>query len=445
MNLKTPPHSRDMERNILAMCMTNPRALDHACATLDPEDFYIGKHQSIFRTVLKMVQQNLDVNTVELEEQMRIDNVSDVDAVYLAEMFENCTYGAYKSACKVILEHSGRRKWINAAQTIIEEAYRDDAQLKEVSEKANKLCTAVCTGKKEISWVLMGKVFGEVFEWSSRAQDSKGVSGLPTGFSGLDVATTGAHPGDLWIVAARPGMGKSALAMKMLIEAGKRGDPCAMFNFEMPNLQSAMRALCMESSVSLSRVRGGLMSKNEMLSMGRGAEGIHEIPVYLDDTPGCNVYELAAKSRILMREVGLKMIVVDYLQLLSPTGNESRWIEMGIASRQLKMLARELGIPIIALSQLSRECEKRPDKRPVMSDLAESGNIERDADTILFVYRDFRYNKEANPNMAEIIIGKQRNGPCTTVPVGFEGDYTRFADLEPETDDHWTDQGDDEF
>ena len=357
---------------------------------------------------------------------------------YIGELVNNVATAAnVKHYVKILKDKAMLRTLISTAGRISTSCFDPDANAKQVVDKAEAeiftIADANIKNHPERLDVLMGKAFEEI----QKIHREGGItSGVPSGFHALDEMTTGFHPGELIIVAARPGMGKTSFALSMALNAAaraKRKVATAVFSLEMPKAQLIQRMLCSEARIDMHRLRSGKLGKRELNALAIGAGPLYEAPMYFDDTPGMNVMELRAKCRRIKAKDGLGLVMIDYLQLMNGVEkSENRQNEVAQISRSLKEIAKELEIPIIALSQLSRSVEQRTgDKKPQLSDLRESGSIEQDADCVLFIYRDWMYNKETTEqNVAEIIIGKQRNGPTGSVKLAFIKEFAAFENLD---------------
>jgi replicative DNA helicase len=406
---------------------------------LRPGDFYKDAHNSIFEAMLALFAEGQPVDTVTLRE--RLSTAGKLQRVggdeYLLGLTDTIpTIANIEAHAKIVLEKSVVRRVIHACHETSARGYGDYGSMEEYLDDAERAIFEVAKERLKSGYEHINEVVLRTFEEITAAAERKEhITGLPTGFRHLDWYTAGFHPGDLVICAGRPGMGKTAFAMNIAINACRaRQAPVAVFSLEMPKEQLARRLLCSEAGVDGNKLRTGRLSRDDWAPLTKAAGELSDLPVWMDDTPGLTLMELRAKARRLKADKGLELIVVDYLQLMrSGMKSESREQEISEISRSLKGLAKELALPVLALSQLNRGVETRgnKDKRPQLSDLRESGAIEQDADTILFIYRDEVYNPESTEKgVAEIIIGKQRAGPTGTVKCLFRREFTRFENLD---------------
>ena len=436
---RVPPHDLNAEMAVLGGVLLENEALNDVTELLKPEDFYKDSHGVIYQSMLDLFAERAPVDTVTLRE--RLSTAGQLARVggdeYLLMLTDTIpTVANIKAHASIISEKALVRQLINTCYEVVAKAYGDYGPIAEFLDESERRVFDVGKGKLRTQTEHINDVVMRAFEGITEAAEAKEhVTGLPTGFRQLDWYTAGFHPGDLIICAGRPGMGKTAFAMNVAINACRaRNAPVVVFSLEMPNEQLARRLLCAEAGVDGNKLRSGKLTREDWQPLTRAAGELSELPVWLDDTPSLTLMELRAKCRRLHSEHKLSLIVIDYLQLMrSGTKSESREQEISEISRSLKGMAKELSLPIMALSQLNRGVETRgtKDKRPQLSDLRESGAIEQDADTIMFIYRDEVYNPETpDKGIAEIVIGKQRAGPTGTVRTAFKRQYTRFENLE---------------
>mgnify|MGYP002662197997 CR=1 FL=1 len=440
--LRVPPHSIEAEQAVLGGLMLAPEAYDRINDKLNDSDFYRRDHQLIYRAISELAEKSRPYDAVTLgewfESQGQIEQVA--GGAYLVELASTTPSAAnIRRYAEIVRERSIMRQLAEVGTEIARSAYnpqgRDAGQL--LDEAENKVFQiAESTAKSKQGFLEMPALLKEVVEridmlYSRDNLDE--VTGVATGYDELDRITAGLQPAEMIILAARPSMGKTALAMNIVQHAAMIGKvPVAVFSLEMSVDSLALRMLCSLGPIDSQRIRTGRLIDSDWPKLTRATGMLSEAPIYIDDTPGLTVLEMRAKARRLKSEQDLGLIVVDYLQLMSGSSSdgENRATELGEISRGLKALAKELQCPVIALSQLNRSVETRTDKRPMMSDLRESGAIEQDADIIMFIYRDDYYNKDSRePGVAEIIIGKQRNGPTGTVKLAFVKPLTRFESL----------------
>ena len=438
--LKRPPHSVEAEQSIIGGFMLDNQAWEKVGEKLCEADFYRTEHRVLYRAILNLVNKNQPFDVVTVLDTLKSSHTLD-DAggeVYLFELANNTPSVANITAyADIVREKSVQRQLISVAGDIADSAYNPgQRQVSELLDFAETRVFAIAEqtakegGPEAIKSILVRTV--EKIDALYHSGDS--ITGLATGLSDLDELTTGLQPADLIIVAGRPSMGKTTLAMNMAEHVAiKAGKPVLVFSMEMPADSLAMRMMSSLGRIDQHRIRTGKLDDNDWPRVTSAVHMLSEAPLFIDDTPALSPTELRARARRLVKEQGsLGLIVVDYLQLMKVSGfkTDNRTAEISEISRSLKALAKELHVPVIALSQLNRGLEQRQDKRPMMSDLRESGAIEQDADLICFIYRDEVYNEDSpDKGCAEIIVAKQRNGPIGKVRVAFLGQYTRFEDL----------------
>jgi replicative DNA helicase len=433
---KLPPQSIEAEMSILGGILLDNEAINRVLDNLVPDDFYRESHRKIMRAMIELNEHrepcDLITLTTILKKRGELEEVG--GAPYLATLVDYVPTAAniaYYS--KIVKEKAISRNLISAATEIVTDGFDDQADIEELLDKAQKAIFQISENRINTPYFALSMILKDSIKYIGELYEKKeSITGVPTGFIDLDQKTAGFQRGDLIIIAGRPSMGKTAFALNIAQYAAVHAQPSypvVIFSLEMSKEQLVTRLLCSEARVDASRLRTGHLVEGDWDKIMRGADKLHEAKIFIDDTPAISVMEMRAKARRLRAEHGIGMIVVDYLQLMrGGSSPESRQQEISEISRSLKALAKELSVPVVALSQLNRGLESRTDKRPIMSDLRESGAIEQDADIIMFVYRDEVYNKE-NPDVkgrAEIIIGKQRNGPIGTVDLTFLGEYTRF-------------------
>jgi len=433
-----PPQALDAERSVLgAMCLST-EAIARAVERLDERSFYRESHRRIWAGIVALFERGESADLITLREELtrRGELESIGGTAYLTELFEYMPSAAnVDHHARIVAEKAILRRLIEAATSITEESYRGAEAAEMVLDRTQERIFDISSARTRRGFIAMREVVMETFEIIQELYDKKShVTGLESGFIDLDAKTAGFQKTDLIIVAGRPSMGKTSFCLNVAEHCAiKNRVPVAIFSLEMAKEQVAQRMLCSQSRVDGHRLRTGYLRDTEWTVLTRAASELSDAPIYIDDTPGISVLELRAKARRLAMEVkSLGLIIVDYLQLMRGGDDaENRQQEISRISQALKSLAKELGVPVIALSQLSRAVEQRGgDRRPVLSDLRESGAIEQDADVILFIYRDEVYNPDTqDKGVAEIIIGKQRNGPIGTVRLTFLGEYTRFENF----------------
>lgn len=440
-SLKVPPHSIEAEQSILGGLLIDNKAIDRIAGQVSASDFYRNDHQIIFSHISKLIDHNqpADIVTVaeSLEQNSELTKVGGV--AYLGLIAENTpTASNISGYAKIVRERSIMRNLVEVGSDIVESAFspqgKDAQQLLDESE--SKIFQIADAGTSEkLGFVDIKELLPKAAQRIDdlyQLDDPNGVTGVPTGYADLDQKTAGLQPGDLIIIAGRPSMGKTSLALNIAEHVGmEAGLPVAIFSMEMGAAQLTMRLLGSVGKLDQHKMRIGQLEDEDWPKLTNALGVLNEAPIFIDGGSALNSYEVRARARRLHRQQGkLGLIVIDYIQLMSSANDQSgenRATEVSEISRSLKALAKELNVPVVALSQLNRSVESRPDKRPMMSDLRESGAIEQDADVIMFIYRDEVYNPEtAEKGVAEILLSKQRNGPTGVAKLTFLGQYTRF-------------------
>jgi replicative DNA helicase len=446
---KLPPQSLEAEMSVLGGILIDNDAINRVLEILGAEDFYRESHRKIFQAMMRLSDQrepcDLITMTDMLKKQGELEEVG--GASYLLTLVDYVPTAANIAYyCRIVKEKAVNRKLITVATEIVTRGYDEQADINELLDLAQKNIYEISENKLRPQYVPVQAVLKEAFTILKTLHDRKEhVTGVPTGYVDLDLMTAGFQPGDLIIVAARPSMGKTTFALNVAEYASadphnKKKVPSVIFSLEMGKEQLVMRFLASIAKVDFGRMRTGHFLDSDWPRLTRAAGILHDAKIFIDDTPAISVLELRSKARRLKSEHDIGLIIIDYLQLMrGGVNSESRQQEISEISRSLKALAKELSVPVIALSQLNRELEKRADKRPMMSDLRESGAIEQDADVIMFVYREAVYCEQCrkrdgsctqnHDRNAEIIIGKQRNGAIGTVNLAFFGEHTRFENL----------------
>ncbi|MDV6378806.1 replicative DNA helicase [Sporosarcina sp. GW1-11] len=435
---RTPPHNNEAEQSVIGAVFLEPQALITASEILMPEDFYRVAHKKIFETMLVLSDKGQPIDLVTITEELKVKNeLEDIGGIsYLTELANavptaaNIVYYA-----NIVEEKSLLRKLIRVATGIVEDGYTREDEVEALLGEAEKKMMEVSSRKNAGDFRHIKDVLVETYDNIELLHTRKGdVTGIPTGFRDLDKITAGFQRNDLIIVAARPSVGKTAFALNVAQNvATKTDENVAIFSLEMGAEQLVMRMLCAEGNIDAQVLRTGNLEADDWRKLTMAMGSLSNAGIFIDDSPGIRINEIRSKCRRLQQEHGLGMIMIDYLQLImgSGRGSDNRQQEVSEISRSLKALARELKVPVIALSQLSRGVEQRQDKRPMMSDLRESGSIEQDADIVSFLYREDYYDKETEmQNMIEIIIAKQRNGPTGTVTLAFAKEYNKFLNID---------------
>ena len=437
-----PPHSLEAEISVLGAMLQDGNVVLRAMETLRPEDFYLAEHQEIFRAMsqLNLDHKPVDLTTVAAEMIRRGTLAGAGGSAYLTRLMSSVPTTANAPAyLDIVAEKSTLRKLISACQGIIRSAYSQQDPVREILDGAEKAIFDISMNRAEGETLkpvreVLPNTLQDIEELARRRGE---IAGVPTGFVDLDSTLTGLHPGELIIIGARPAMGKTSFAMNIASYASiVKGKTVAVFSLEMPREQIVTRVLCGEARVNMQKVRKGLLEDREWNALARALGPISNAPLYLDDTAGLTPTMLRSRCRRLMMDHGLDLILVDYLGLMrGDSRTESRNLEVSEISRQLKAIALELKVPVIACAQLSRANKDRIDKRPVLSDLRDSGSIEQDADVVMFLHREEYYNPDTeDKNIAEVNIAKQRSGPLRTVKLAWLSEITTFANLARDED-----------
>lgn len=430
------PHSREAEESVIGCILTSPESMAQSAEIITADDFYYVQNREIYKTAMELFNENIPIDYVtvlnRLNQHDKIDAVGGND--YLTAMAMNAPTTQYvEYYSEIIREKAQLRRLINAGKKVCELAFDGSDEASKILEQSEQLIFDVSSVNDKKDIVPIKDVIMETYEMLVKNSQNKGkINGLPTGFRELNFRTGGFHGGELILIAGRPGMGKSSFAVNIAEHvAFKEKKTVAIFNLEMPKTQIVNRILSSQAYVDSQHIRSGELTGDDWTAIGRVLNILYNSPMYIDDTATITVSEIRAKCRRLKQTKDLALVVIDYLQLMeSGKRVESRQNEVAQISRSLKILAKELDVPVIALSQLSRASEARSDKRPMLSDLRESGSIEQDADMVMFLYRDEYYNKESEKKgIAECIIAKHRNGETGTFELGWKGAQTKFVDL----------------
>ena len=435
---KIPPHDIEAEQAVIGSMLTDKDAIISAIEILKPEDFYREDDKMIFEAILNLYNRAEPVDIITLKTELQ--SMKQLEAVggleYIAELPDKVpTTANVEQYINIVEEKSALRALIKTANDLIVLGYDQTQEVEDILDTAERRIFDVIQNRNQKGYTAIKDILVESFTQLEQLYNQKQhITGIPTGFADLDFITAGLHKSDLIILAARPAMGKSAFALNLATNAAVRANtPVAIFSLEMSKEQMTNRILCSEAMVDSNKVRTGKIDDDDWQKLAEASGELSGAPIYIDDTPGISVMEIRAKSRKLKLEKDIGMVVIDYIQLVQGSSKKSNSREQEISeiSRSLKILAKEIGVPVIALSQLSRAVEQRPDHRPMLSDLRESGAIEQDADIVMFLYRDDYYNPDTDKkNVAEVIMAKHRAGSTGTVELLWLGSYTKFANLD---------------
>ena len=434
---RVPPQNIEAEQAVLGAMLIKKEAIAEVQEILQPDDFYRAAHRTVYEAMLQLQNDDEAVDLVTLTEQLRkseqLDKIGGLAFItQLANAVPTAANVVYHA--KIVKEKAELRSLINAATAIASAAYEDNTDVENIMDDAEKKILAVANRQNGGAFESMKSIVMRTFERINVLYESKGgLTGISSGFKDLDKLTAGLQKSDLILVAARPSMGKTAFTLNIASYVGTHGGKVAFFSLEMSKEQLMQRMLCAEGGIDATKLRTGQLDTQEWNKLVHVADTLSRAPIYIDDTAGITVMELRSKARRLKAEHGLDLIIIDYLQLMQgrPSKNgDNRQQEISEISRSLKALARELDVPVIALSQLSRSVESRQIKKPMLSDLRESGSLEQDADIVMFLYREDYYDKDTeNKNITDIIVAKHRNGPVDTISLFFQKEYTKFRDL----------------
>ncbi len=441
-----PPQDIEAEQAVLGAIFLDAEALVEAMAQIEPQDFYRRAHQIIFRSMIALNDRNENIDIITLKSQIESENtLEDVGGIsYLTELSQvTPTASGVAHYAKIVKDKSTLRELIQAATKIVKEGYSQEGSVEEIVEAAEKGILNVSEKRNSTGFQAIADVLNSTMEHIDMlSQQNEDITGLPTGYPELDKMTAGLQPEELIILAARPAVGKTAFALNIAQNIGTRTDrSVAIFSLEMGAESLVNRMLCAEGTIEAGHLRTGQLTEQEWHNLIMAMGSLSNTSIFIDDTPGIKVSEIRARCRRLAQEKGnLGLILIDYLQLIEGSGRESRQQEVSEISRQLKKLAKELKVPVIALSQLSRSVEQRQDKRPVLSDIRESGSIEQDADIVAFLYREDYYQRQGTEedkneeeqavnDVIEVIIEKNRSGARGTVELLFKKEYNKFASI----------------
>ncbi|MDK2886520.1 MAG: replicative helicase [Thermosipho sp. (in: thermotogales)] len=440
--MRTPPHNIEAEQAVIGSILIDPEAIENVISIVRSEDFYDNRHVEIFKAIEELYDENIPIDVISICDRLKTKGKLEMvgGELYVAQLADGVPTSAHaETYAQIVRDKSILRSLISAASRVVEEAMTD-SDVDEILDNAERVIFEIAESKTSKTYQPLNTILHEVFEnlESLRDKMKKGTSslitGIPTGYRLLDELTSGFHKSDLIIVAARPSVGKTAFALNIARNMAIKADvPVGIFSLEMSREQLAQRLLGMEALIELQKIRRGHLTDEEWQKLLHATGKLYKANIIVDDEANLDPRSLRAKARRMKKEYGVEAIFIDYLQLMSIRSfRENRQQEISEISRSLKLLARELDVAIIALSQLSRAVEQREDKRPRLSDLRESGSIEQDADMVLFLYREEYYKKEktVEPHETEIIIGKQRNGPIGTIKLIFDPHFTAFFDVD---------------
>ena len=436
---KIPPNDVEAEQAVIGSMLTDRDAVISAIEVLKEEDFYREDNKTIYEAILNLYNRSEPIDIITLKAELtsmgKFDKIGGLE--YIVGLPEKVpTTANVEKYINIVKEKAELRSLIKAANEIIEEGYDPTQDIDEIMNSAEKKIFNIIQDKDQKTYSAIKDVLIDTFtELEQLYNQKQHITGVPTGFIDLDYRTAGLHNSDLILIAARPAMGKSAFALNIATNAAVRSNiPVVLFSLEMSKEQMVNRILCSEALVDSNKVRTGKIDDDDWIKLADTMGELSEAPIYIDDTPGISINEIRAKCRKLKLEKDIGLVVIDYLQLVqgsSKRASASREQEISEISRSLKILAKEINVPVIALSQLSRAPEQRPDHRPMLSDLRESGAIEQDADIVMFLYRDEYYNEDSeDKGQAEVIIAKHRSGSTGTVKLAWLGNLTKFANLD---------------
>ena len=436
---RIPPQNIQAEQAVLGAMLLKKDAIAEAAEKLQPEDFYREAHRLVYQAILELFRRDEAADLVTVTEQLKkTDNLEKAGGIAFVTSLANAvpTAANLEYHARIVLEKAQLRNLINTATEIAGAAYEDAEEIGSLMDEAEKKILAVTGRGNTFDLASIGDLVLDVFsKVEERSKHKNALTGLASGFVDLDRLTSGFQPSDLILVAARPSMGKTAFTLNIATYVAVRlKQPVAFFSLEMSNVQLVQRMLCAEGGIDSQALRSGVLEQDDWTRLIAASDRLMKAPMFIDDTPGITVAELRSKARRIKAQHGLSLVVIDYLQLMQGRpgrSGDNRQQEISEISRSLKALARELGVPVIALSQLSRSVEARQIKRPMLSDLRESGSLEQDADIVMFLYREDYYDSETErKNITDVIIAKHRNGPIDTVQLFFEKRFTKFTNFE---------------
>lgn len=432
---RTPPHQLEAEQAVLGAIFLDPQALYRVMEILKPQDFYKTSHQRIFRVMVDLSDQAEPIDLVMVTEELQRRNwLEEVGGVsYLSDLADSVPTAAnVEYYARIVAEKALLRRLIDTATRIVQSGYTSRDDVETILSEAERSILEIRDTRTRDGFVHIKDLLLSAYERIEMLHNTgKEVTGIPSGYRDLDRLTSGFQPSDLVIVAARPSVGKTAFALNVAQNVAVRsGETVAIFSLEMSAAQLVQRMLCAEGNIDANRMRTGSFREEDWEKLTMAIASLSQAQLFIDDTPGIHINQIRAKARRLKAEHGLGLVVIDYLQLIQGHFRESRQQEISAISRSLKAMARELNCTVLALSQLSRAVEQRQDKRPMLSDLRESGSIEQDADLVAFLYREDYYDQDSDKqNIVEVIVAKQRNGPVGKVELAFLKEYNKFVNL----------------
>ncbi len=434
---RKPPHDMLAEQSTLGGMLLSKDAVADVIETLRGSDFYVPKHEVIYEAILSLYSHGEPTDVVAVTDELiktgDLQRSGGVDYLHtLTSIVPTAANAGYYAG--IVKERALLRRLVDAGTRIVQMGYQGEGDAVDLVNSAQAEIYGVTGAEAKEDYVPLTVAVDAAMHEIEAAQGRDGsMTGVPTDFNELDELTNGLHPGQMIVVAARPAMGKSTLALDFARAAAiKHDQPTIFFSLEMGRAEIAMRLLSAEGAIPLQNLRKGMLDNRDWTNVASTRGRINDAPLYIDDSPNMTLVEIRAKCRRLKQRAGLKMVIIDYLQLMTSGKRvESRQQEVSEFSRALKLLAKELQLPVIALSQLNRGAEGRPDKKPAISDLRESGSIEQDADMVILLHRENAYDKEVRPGEADLIVAKHRNGPTATLTVAFQGHYSRFKDMAP--------------
>ena len=434
-NERTPPHDVLAEQSAIGGMLLSKDATADVLEAVKSTDFYVPKHSVIFEAILSLYSHGEPIDVIAVADELtktgQLTRAGGIDYLHsLTSTVPTAANAGYYA--EIVAERSVLRRLVEAGTRIVQMGYASEGEVTELVNHAQSEIYGVMGDEGQNDYVPLSEAVTSALDEIEKAQGLDGqMIGVPTGFAELDELTNGLKAGQMIIIAARPGMGKSTLALDFARSAAIKHDmPAAFFSLEMGRSEIALKLLSAESNIHMTKLRKGNVESRDWKTLAQVRGRIHDAPLYIDDSPNMTLVEIRAKCRRLKQQKGLKMVVIDYLQLMSSGKKvESRQQEVSEFSRSLKLLSKELQVPVIALSQLNRNAEARSDRKPQISDLRESGSIEQDADMVMLLHREDAYDRDVRPGEADLIIAKHRGGPTKTIPLAFHGHLQRFADL----------------